>query len=121
MILGNKFFVTPSDSVAVISANATSCIPYFAGGLKGVARSMPTSGALDQVAKKNGIQLYEVPTGWKYFGNLLGNGLCSICGEESFGTSSDHISEKDGPWAFLCWLSILANKNEGEEELVTVE
>jgi len=121
MILGNKFFVTPSDSVAVISANAVESIPYFANGLKGVARSMPTSAALDRVAKEKEVSLFETPTGWKYFGNLLGNDMCSICGEESFGTGSDHISEKDGPWAMLCWLSILATKNEGSEEFVSVE
>jgi len=120
MILGNNFFVTPSDSVAVIAANA-ECIPYFAKGLKGVARSMPTSSALDFVAKAKGIQLHETPTGWKYFTNLLENDLCSICGEESFGTGSDHIREKDGAWAMLCWLSILADANKGSEKLVTVE
>jgi len=120
MITGNNFFVTPSDSVAVIAANA-ECIPYFSNGLKGVARSMPTSSALDFVAKSKNIQLHEVPTGWKYFTNLLENDLCSICGEESFGTGSDHIREKDGPWAVLCWLSILAHKNKNSEKLVTVK
>jgi len=121
MVLGNKFFVNPSDSVAVITANAVESIPYFANGLKGVARSMPTSSALDYVAKEKGINLYETPTGWKYFGNLLGNDMCSICGEESFGTGSDHISEKDGPWAMLCWLSILATKNESSDSFVSVQ
>lgn len=121
MILGSRFFVTPSDSVAIIAANAQECIPYFKNGLKGLARSMPTSSALDFVAKKLNVQCYEVPTGWKYFGNLMDAEKLSICGEESFGTSSDHIREKDGLWAVLCWLSILAVKNQGKSELVTVE
>lgn len=121
MILGSRFFVTPSDSVAIIAANAETCIPYFSGGLKGVARSMPTSGALDFVAKKLNLTCYEVPTGWKYFGNLMDAGKLSICGEESFGTGSDHIREKDGLWAVLCWLSILAVKNQGQDSLVSVE
>jgi len=111
MIIGKKFFVTPSDSVAIIAAN-WECIPYFKGGLKGVARSMPTSGALDFVAEKLKIDLFEVPTGWKYFGNLMDNQKLSLCGEESFGTGSDHVREKDGIWAVLAWLSILASKNE---------
>ncbi|KAK9811703.1 hypothetical protein WJX72_008702 [[Myrmecia] bisecta] len=122
MILGNKFFITPSDSVAMIAANAEA-IPYFKGGLKGVARSMPTSGALDRVADKLGLQFFEVPTGWKYFGNLMDAGKCSVCGEESFGTGSDHVREKDGLWAVLAWLSILAYKNREVPEggkLVTV-
>ena len=116
MILGNNFFVTPSDSVAVIAANAQECIPYFANGLKGVARSMPTSGALDRVAKEMNLQFYETPTGWKYFGNLMDADRCSICGEESFGTGADHVREKDGLWAVLAWLSILAKKNQGVPE-----
>jgi len=120
MILGKKFFVTPSDSVAIIAANYEA-IPYFKDGLKGVARSMPTSGSLDRVAAKLGVSLYEVPTGWKFFGNLMDAGMLSICGEESFGTGSDHIREKDGMWAVLCWLSILAHKNKDTSELVTVE
>jgi len=112
MVLGREFFVTPSDSVAIIAANA-SCIPYFArGGVKGVARSMPTSAALDRVASKLGVQCYEVPTGWKFFGNLMDAGKLSICGEESFGTGSDHIREKDGLWAVLAWLQILHHKNK---------
>lgn len=111
MILGRKFFVTPSDSVAIIAANAAS-IPYFAKtGLKGVARSMPTSAALDRVAEKLGVPCFEVPTGWKFFGNLMDAGRLSICGEESFGTGSDHIREKDGLWAILAWLAILEAKN----------
>ncbi|KAG6655112.1 phosphoglucomutase, cytoplasmic [Carya illinoinensis] len=124
MILGKRFFVTPSDSVAIIAANAVDAIPYFSAGLKGVARSMPTSAALDVVAKHLNLKFFEVPTGWKFFGNLMDAGLCSVCGEESFGTGSDHIREKDGIWAVLAWLSILAHKNKenlGGEKLVTVE
>ncbi|KAH7307808.1 hypothetical protein KP509_22G078600 [Ceratopteris richardii] len=124
MILGNRFFVTPSDSVAIIAANAVGAIPYFKTGLKGVARSMPTSAALDVVAKALKLKLFEVPTGWKFFGNLMDAGMCSICGEESFGTGSDHIREKDGIWAVLAWLSILAHKNRGVPrggKLVTVQ
>ena len=111
MILGNNFFVTPSDSVAIIAANA-KCIPYFKDGLKGLARSMPTAAALDRVAAKIGVECFETPTGWKFFGNLMDAGRLSICGEESFGTGSDHIREKDGPWAVLAWLSILAYRNK---------
>ncbi|KAF1862426.1 hypothetical protein Lal_00026959 [Lupinus albus] len=123
MILGKRFFVTPSDSVAIIAANAVEAIPYFSAGLKGVARSMPTSAALDVVAKSLNLKFFEVPTGWKFFGNLMDAGLCSVCGEESFGTGSDHIREKDGIWAVLAWLSILAYKNKDklEDKLVTVE
>lgn len=124
MILGKRFFVTPSDSVAIIAANAVESIPYFSAGLKGVARSMPTSAALDVVAKNLNLKFFEVPTGWKFFGNLMDDGLCSICGEESFGTGSDHIREKDGIWAVLAWLSILAHKNKENLDggkLVTVE
>ncbi|ONK61372.1 uncharacterized protein A4U43_C08F29210 [Asparagus officinalis] len=124
MILGKRFFVTPSDSVAIIAANAVESIPYFSSGLKGVARSMPTSAALDVVAKNLNLEIFEVPTGWKFFGNLMDAGLCSVCGEESFGTGSDHIREKDGIWAVLAWLSILAFKNKdniGGKKLVTVE
>ena len=124
MILGAKFFVTPSDSVAIIAANS-QFIPYFksAGGLKGVARSMPTSAALDRVADKLGLKCYEVPTGWKFFGNLMDDGKLSVCGEESFGTGSDHVREKDGMWAILAWLSILAGRNESSQEgaLVSVK
>ncbi|KAK4261758.1 hypothetical protein QN277_004714 [Acacia crassicarpa] len=124
MILGKRFFVTPSDSVAIIAANAVEAIPYFSGGLKGVARSMPTSAALDVVAQHLKLKFFEVPTGWKFFGNLMDAGMCSVCGEESFGTGSDHIREKDGIWAVLAWLSILACKNKdnlGGDKLVTVE
>ncbi|KAK3442578.1 hypothetical protein EUGRSUZ_B02942 [Eucalyptus grandis] len=124
MVLGKRFFVTPSDSVAIIAANAVEAIPYFSGGLKGVARSMPTSAALDVVAKHLNLKFFEVPTGWKFFGNLMDAGLCSVCGEESFGTGSDHIREKDGIWAVLAWLSILAYKNKENingGKLVSVE
>jgi len=119
MILGDRFFVTPSDSIAVIAANY-SCIPYLASGLKGIARSMPTSAALDFVCKKMNLDLYETPTGWKFFGNLMDAGKVSLCGEESFGTGSDHIREKDGCWAVLAWLNILAAKNTNPEEKVTI-
>lgn len=124
MVLGKRFFVTPSDSVAIIAANAVEAIPYFSSGLKGVARSMPTSAALDVVAKSLNLRFFEVPTGWKFFGNLMDAGMCSVCGEESFGTGSDHIREKDGVWAVLAWLSILAYKNKDNLDggkLVTVE
>uniref|UniRef100_A0A0E0QX42 phosphoglucomutase (alpha-D-glucose-1,6-bisphosphate-dependent) n=1 Tax=Oryza rufipogon TaxID=4529 RepID=A0A0E0QX42_ORYRU len=124
MILGRRFFVTPSDSVAIIAANAQAAIPYFQSGPKGLARSMPTSGALDRVAEKLNVPFFEVPTGWKFFGNLMDAGKLSICGEESFGTGSDHIREKDGIWAVLAWLSILAHRNKDKkagERLVSVE
>jgi len=120
MIMGSRFFCSPSDSLAVIVANAT-CIPYYKNGLKGCARSMPTSCALDLVAKKLGIPCFEVPTGWKFFGNLMDSGSVAfpdspvytpfICGEESFGTGGDHVREKDGMWAVLAWLQIIAAKN----------
>jgi phosphoglucomutase len=110
MILGKNFFVTPSDSIAIIAANFKS-IQYLKKGISGAARSMPTSGALDFVMAKLGLSCYEVPTGWKFFGNLLDADKISLCGEESFGTGSFHIREKDGMWAVLCWLSILADKN----------
>lgn len=115
MILGRRFFVTPSDSVAVLAANASS---VFKGKLLGVARSMPTSGAVDKVAQKLGISnLYETPTGWKFFGNLLDDQRINLCGEESFGTGSSHIREKDGVWAILAWLSVIADKNVGKTEV----
>ncbi|XP_003699636.1 phosphoglucose mutase 1 [Megachile rotundata] len=119
MILGKKaFFVTPSDSLAVLAANLHA-IPYFKKtGVKGYARSMPTGAAVDRVAAKNGIKLYEVPTGWKYFGNLMDAGYLSLCGEESFGTGSDHIREKDGIWACLAWLSVIANLGKSVEEIL---
>ncbi|KAF9325933.1 Phosphoglucomutase-2 [Podila minutissima] len=112
MIIGKGAFVTPSDSVAIIAAQADS-IPYFRRtGVKGLARSMPTSTALDRVAAKKGYEHFEVPTGWKFFGNLMDAGRLSICGEESFGTGSDHIREKDGVWAVVAWLNIIAHANE---------
>lgn len=111
MIIGKGAFVNPSDSVAIIADWADRAIPYFKGGVKGLARSMPTSGAIDRVAKKKGFECFEVPTGWKFFGNLMDAGRLSICGEESFGTGSDHIREKDGLWAVVAWLSILAAAN----------
>jgi len=131
MILGTQFFVTPSDSLAVIVANA-NCIPFFSsqGGLKAVARSMPTSGAVDLVAKDLNLDFFETPTGWKFFGNLMDSKVIFkgkdytpfICGEESFGTGSDHVREKDGIWAVLAWLNILAAKNaDASKSLVTVE
>jgi phosphoglucomutase len=107
MILGRGCFVNPSDSLAVLAANATLA-PGYADGLAGVARSMPTSAAVDVVARELGIPCYETPTGWKFFGNLLDAGRITLCGEESFGTGSDHIREKDGLWAVLFWLQILA-------------
>ncbi|TRY53062.1 Phosphoglucomutase [Cryptosporidium tyzzeri] len=122
MILGKGFFVTPSDSVAIIASYAKEVIPYFSKGLVGVSRSMPTSTSLNNVAEKLGIPCYEVPTGWKYFGNLMDAKMIDICGEESFGTGSDHIREKDGLWAVLAWLSILAHKNpDPTKPLVSVE
>ncbi|WWD18771.1 hypothetical protein CI109_103226 [Kwoniella shandongensis] len=112
MIYGAGAFVTPSDSVAIIADWAEKAIPYFKSGVKGLARSMPTSGAIDIVAKAKGLEVFEVPTGWKFFGNLMDAGRLSICGEESFGTGSDHIREKDGVWAIVAWLSILAAANK---------
>ncbi|XP_061098307.1 phosphoglucomutase-1-like isoform X1 [Conger conger] len=119
MILGRQgFFVNPSDSVAVIAANLFS-IPYFQqSGIRGLARSMPTSAALDNVAKAMQIQLYETPTGWKFFGNLMDAGKLSLCGEESFGTGSDHIREKDGLWAVLAWMSIIAVRKQSVEDIM---
>jgi len=117
MIMGDYFFVTPSDSLAVIAANA-HLIPAYKGGLKGIGRSMPTSQAADRVAEKLGIPSYETPTGWKFFGNLLDDDRITLCGEESFGTGSDHVREKDGLWAVLCWLNILAERGQSVEEIV---
>ena len=117
MILGNNFFVTPSDSLAIITANA-HLVPGYKGGLAGVARSMPTSQAPDRVAAKLGINCYETPTGWKFFGNLLDAGKATLCGEESFGTGSNHVREKDGLWAVLFWLNILAVRQESVEDIV---
>lgn len=117
MILGQRFFVTPSDSLAIIAANAP-LIPAYAKGIAGVARSMPTSGAVDRVAEKLGIDCYETPTGWKFFGNLMDAGKVTLCGEESFGTGSNHVREKDGLWAVLCWLNIVAVKKQSVEAIV---
>ncbi|ORX67394.1 hypothetical protein DL89DRAFT_294586 [Linderina pennispora] len=114
MIISHDWFVTPSDSVALIAEYAEQAIPYFKGGLKGLARSMPTSCAIDLVAKAKNLEAFEVPTGWKFFGNLMDAGRLSICGEESFGTGSDHIREKDGIWAVLAWLNIIAFANKGK-------
>lgn len=118
LIIGKGIFVTPSDSVAMLAANA-HLAPGYKDGLKGIARSMPTSGAADRVAEKLGIGIYETPTGWKFFGNLLDAGMATICGEESAGTGSNHVREKDGLWAVLLWLSILAARGESAKEIVT--
>ena len=120
MILGKNFFVTPSDSLAVLAANAT-LIPAYATGIAGVARSMPTSGAVDRVAAKLNIPCYETPTGWKFFGNLMDAGKVTLCGEESFGTSSSHVREKDGLWAVLFWLNVLAVKADACGQAQSVE
>ncbi|GAB1425340.1 alpha-D-glucose phosphate-specific phosphoglucomutase [Thauera terpenica] len=117
MILGRHFIVTPSDSLAILAANATS-IPAFRDGLRGIARSMPTSCAADAVAAALGIPCHETPTGWKFFGNLLDAGKVSLCGEESYGTGSDHIREKDGLWAVLFWLNLLAVSGQSVAALV---
>jgi len=130
MILSSQFFCSPSDSLAMIVANY-KLIPQFKDGLKACARSMPTSGAVDRVAKELKIDCFEVPTGWKFFGNLMDSGTSYfpdkpvytpfICGEESFGTGADHVREKDGMWAVLAWLQILAKKTEEKGSLVSVE
>ncbi len=117
MVLGSHFFVTPSDSLALLTANATVA-PGYADGLAGVARSMPTSMAADRVAEALGIDCYETPTGWKFFGNLMDAGRVTLCGEESFGTGSDHVREKDGLWAVLFWLNILAVRKQPVADLV---
>ena len=117
MILGQHCFVNPSDSLAVLTANATVA-PAYANGLAGVARSMPTSSAVDVVAKELGIDCYETPTGWKFFGNLLDAGKITLCGEESFGTGSNHVREKDGLWAVLFWLQILAERRCSVAEIM---
>lgn len=117
MITGSNIFVTPSDSLAIIAANAT-LIPAYAKGLSGVARSMPTSQAVDRVAASYNIPCYETPTGWKFFGNLLDAGKITLCGEESFGTGSDHVREKDGLWAVLFWLNLLAVKRQSVADIV---
>lgn len=118
MIVGKGMFVTPSDSLAILAANATLA-PGYANGIAGVARSMPTSAAADRVAERLGIGCYETPTGWKFFGNLLDAGKVTLCGEESFGTGSNHVREKDGLWAVLFWLNIIAARQESVKEIVT--
>ncbi|MDF2983125.1 MAG: phosphoglucomutase [Devosia sp.] len=118
LIIGRGMFVTPSDSLAALAANA-HLAPGYAAGLKGIARSMPTSQAADRVAAKLGIPLHETPTGWKFFGNLLDAGMATICGEESAGTGSDHVREKDGLWAVLLWLNILAVRKMPVAALMT--
>ncbi|MGP3696494.1 alpha-D-glucose phosphate-specific phosphoglucomutase [Rhodobacter sp. NSM] len=117
MVVGRGIYVSPSDSLAVLAANA-HLAPGYAAGLKGVARSMPTSAAADRVAEFLGIEHFETPTGWKFFGNLLDAGRATICGEESFGTGSDHVREKDGLWAVLLWLNILAVRKESVREIL---
>ena len=117
MVVGKDMFVTPSDSLAIIAANA-KCAPGYAKGIAGIARSMPTSAAADRVAEKLGIGMYETPTGWKYFGNLMDAGEVTVCGEESFGTGSDHVREKDGLWAILFWLNIIAARKESVADIV---
>ena len=117
MVLGKQFYINPCDSLAILTANADS-IPAYAEGIAGVARSMPTSRAVDRVAKAMNIPCYETPTGWKFFGNLLDAGKITLCGEESFGTGSDHIREKDGLWAVLFWLNLIAVKKQPVSEIV---
>jgi len=117
MILGRRFFVTPSDSLAILAANA-HLVPGYRQGIRGIARSMPTSQAADRVAERLGVECFETPTGWKFFGNLLDAGRVTLCGEESFGTSSDHVREKDGLWAVLFWLNLLAVKRQPVEQIV---
>jgi phosphoglucomutase len=118
LILGRAFFVTPGDSLAVIAEHARDSIPGYRAGLAGLARSMPTSTAVDRVAERLRIRCYETPTGWKFFGNLMDAGLVTVCGEESFGTGSNHVREKDGLWAVLCWLSIVATTGKSVEQIV---
>ncbi len=117
LIIGKGIFINPSDSLAMLAANA-HLAPAYKEGLRGIARSMPTSGAADRVAEKLGVELHETPTGWKFFGNLLDAGRCTICGEESAGTGSDHVREKDGLWAILLWLNILAARGQSVKEVV---
>jgi phosphoglucomutase len=118
MVVGRGIYVSPSDSLAVLAANA-HLAPGYRAGLKGVARSMPTAAAADRVAAAMGLPHYETPTGWKFFGNLLDAGRVTLCGEESFGTGSDHVREKDGLWAVLLWLNILAERNESVQEILS--
>ena len=117
MVLGKAFYINPCDSLAILVANA-NCIPAYAKGIAGVARSMPTSRAVDRVADAMNIPCYETPTGWKFFGNLLDAGKITLCGEESFGTGSDHVREKDGLWAVLFWLNLIAFKQQPVSDIV---
>ncbi|HEY0853319.1 MAG TPA: alpha-D-glucose phosphate-specific phosphoglucomutase, partial [Devosia sp.] len=117
LIIGKGRFVTPSDSLAMLAANAPLA-PGYATGITGIARSMPTSAAADRVAEKLGIEMHETPTGWKFFGNLLDAGRVTICGEESAGTGSNHVREKDGLWAVLLWLNILAARGQSVDQIV---
>jgi len=117
MVLGKSFYINPCDSLAILTANA-HCVPAYASGINGVARSMPTSRAVDRVAEAMNIPCYETPTGWKFFGNLLDAGKITLCGEESFGTGSDHVREKDGLWAVLFWLNLLAVKKQPVSQIV---
>lgn len=118
LVIGKGIFITPSDSLAMLAANA-HLAPGYKNGIAGIARSMPTSGAADRVAEKLGVELHETPTGWKFFGNLLDAGRVTICGEESAGTGSDHVREKDGMWAVLLWLNILAVRRQSALDIVT--
>ncbi|MDB5527643.1 MAG: alpha-D-glucose phosphate-specific phosphoglucomutase [Devosia sp.] len=117
LIIGKNRFVTPSDSLALLAANA-HLAPGYKGGIAGIARSMPTSAAADRVAEKLGIEMHETPTGWKFFGNLLDAGRVTICGEESAGTGSNHVREKDGLWAVLLWLNIIASRKQSVDQIV---
>lgn len=117
MVLGKNFYINPCDSLAILTANA-DCIPAYSKGISGVARSMPTSRAVDRVATAMNIPCYETPTGWKFFGNLLDAGKITLCGEESFGTGSDHVREKDGLWAVLFWLNLIAIKKQPVSNIV---
>ncbi|MCE6074348.1 alpha-D-glucose phosphate-specific phosphoglucomutase [Agrobacterium vitis] len=117
LIIGKGIFVTPSDSLAILAANA-NLAPGYSGGIAGIARSMPTSAAADRVAERLKIGMYETPTGWKFFGNLLDAGEVTICGEESAGTGSSHVREKDGLWAVLLWLNVLASRGESVQDIV---
>ncbi|MBL7005117.1 MAG: alpha-D-glucose phosphate-specific phosphoglucomutase [Gammaproteobacteria bacterium] len=117
MVLGNNFYINPCDSLAVLAANA-QLIPGYKDGISGIARSMPTSRAADRVAEALGLECYETPTGWKFFGNLLDAGKITLCGEESFGTGSDHVREKDGLWAVLFWINLIAVKKQSVADIV---
>lgn len=117
MVLGNNFYINPCDSLALLAAQSAQ-IPAYAQGLSGVARSMPTSRALDRVAAKLGLDCYETPTGWKFFGNLMDANRITFCGEESFGTGSSHVREKDGLWAVLCWLNVIAATGQSAAQLM---